>query len=189
MDQAQRPASGCSRGQQAPMPEKQILPLAAQIAQLPCAITRNVSRDLIDGNGHMNVLHYLDFGSAAADAVVREIGIDDAYRADRQLGLFTVEHHLRYYSELIEDDTADLYARVLDRSPKVVHMISFAVDRHRKRLSATLEMVLVHVDLTRRLPVAMPVDIAAAFDKHVRYSSTLEWSAPVCGAMGVRRQP
>ncbi|OBH84677.1 hypothetical protein A5679_26510 [Mycobacterium scrofulaceum] len=170
------------------MPEKQILPSAAQVAQLPCAIARTVSRDLIDGNGHMNVLHYLDFGSTAADALVREIGIDDAYRADRQVGLFTVEHHLRYYSELIEDDTADLYARVLDRSPKVVHMMSFAVDRYRQRLSATLEMVLVHVDLTRRLPVTMPVDIAAVFDEHVRYSSILEWAAPVCGAMGVRRQ-
>lgn len=135
----------------------------------------------------MNVLHYLDFGSAAADALVREIQIDEDYRTDRQLGLFTAEHHLRYYSELIEGDTADVYARVLDRSAKVVHMISFAVDRSRQRLSATLEIVLVHVDLTRRLPVAMPADIAAGFDKHISYSSTLEWAAPVCGAMGVRR--
>ncbi|WP_255309473.1 thioesterase family protein [Mycobacterium malmoense] len=189
MDQVQGAASRCGHFQQAPMPRQQSLPSAAQVAQLPCSVTRTVSRDLIDGNGHMTVLHYLDFGSAAADALVREIGIDDAYRADRQLGFFTVEHHLRYYSELIEHDTADLYARVLDRSLKVVHMISFAVDRYRQRLSATLEMVLVHVDLTRRLPVAMPVDIAAAFDEHVRYSSTLEWAAPVCGAMGVRRQP
>jgi acyl-CoA thioester hydrolase len=135
----------------------------------------------------MNVVHYLDFGSIAADARVRQIGIDDAYRADREFGLFTAEYHLRYYSELIEHDTADLYARVLDCSPKVVHMISFIVDQRQQRLSATLEIILVHVDLRRRRPVAMPADIAAGFEEHTRYSSALDWSAPVCGAMGVRR--
>ncbi|MFP1153652.1 thioesterase family protein [Mycobacterium sherrisii] len=146
-----------------------------------------MSGDLIDGNGHMNVLHYLDFGSAAADALVRQIGIDDAYRVDRQLGVFTVEHHLRYYSELIEHDIVDVYARVLERSPKVVHLMSFTVDRRRERLSGTLEIVLVHVDLARRRPVAMPTDIAAGFDEHIAHSSALGWPAPVCGAMGVRR--
>ncbi|SOX53880.1 hypothetical protein MAAFP003_2556 [Mycobacterium ahvazicum] len=134
----------------------------------------------------MNVVHYLDFGSDAADALVRRIGVDETYRAKRRLGLFTAEHHLRYYSELIKDDTVDVYARVLQRSAKVVHLMSFTVDRHRQRLSGTLEIVLVHVDLVRRRPEAIPADIAAGLDEHIGSSSRLGWVAPICGAMGVR---
>ncbi|WP_231985433.1 thioesterase family protein [Mycobacterium sp. E796] len=141
----------------------------------------------IDANGHMNVVHYLDFGSAAADVLVRGIGIDDIYRAERRLGVFTAEHHLRYYSELVEHDVVDVHARVLDSSARVVHMMSFLVNRSRQQLAGTLEIVLVHVDLDDRRPVAMPADVATGFAEHSAYSSTLKWAAPVCGAMGIRR--
>ncbi len=62
-------------------------------------------------------------------------------------------------------------------------MMSFVVDLGRQRWSATLEMVLLHVDLAVRRPVAMP----AGFARHIAHSSTLWWVAPVWGAMGVRR--
>lgn len=152
------------------------------------AMCRNADRrrELIDANGHMNVLHYLEFGSSAADALVRQVGIDDAYRADRRLGFFTAEHHLRCYSELFEHGAVDVHARVLDRSAKVVHMMPFVLDRRRQRLSGTLEPGLVHVDLTRRRPVAMPADVAAGLDDYVACSSRLDWAAPLCGTMGVR---
>jgi acyl-CoA thioester hydrolase len=84
------------------------LPTAAQVAELPNPLRCNVTDDRIDANGHMNVLHYLDFGSSGADALVRQIGIDDAYRAQRRLGVFAPEHHLRYYSELLERDETDV---------------------------------------------------------------------------------
>ena len=163
------------------------LPTPSQVADLPNPLRRNVTADLIDTNGHMNVLHHLDFGSSGADALVRQIGIDDVYGVQRQPGAFTVEHHLRYYSELLERDKVDVYSRVLARTDRVVHMMSFMVIRARHRLASTLEIVLIHVDRTTRRPTTMPIDIAAGFDQHIRWSSELGWPAPVCGAMGVRR--
>ena len=78
---------------------------AKQIAELPNPLQRSVNADLVEMNGHMNVPHYLDFGSSGADLLVRQVGIYDAYRAQRQLGVFTAEHHLRYYNELCEHET------------------------------------------------------------------------------------
>jgi acyl-CoA thioester hydrolase len=163
------------------------VPSAAQIAELGNRLQRNVSSELIDTNGHMNVLYHLDFGSSGADVLMQQIGIDDAYRAQRRLGVFTVEHHLRYHSELLENDGIDVYNRVLDRSSTVVHMMSFVVNRDAERLSSTLEIVLIHVDLGTRRPVAIPADIAAGLDRHISKSSKLGWAAPICGVMGVRR--
>lgn len=80
-----------------------------------------------------------------------------------------------------------MYCRVLDRTEKVVHMMSFVVDRNRQSLSSTLEIVLIHVDLVTRRPLAVPADIANGFDHHITWSEGLDWPAPVCNAMGVRR--
>ena len=66
-------------------------------------------------------------------------------------------------------------------------MMSFVMDRNGRRLSSTLEIALIHVDLATRRPSTMPTVIASGFDRHISWSSELDWPAPVCGAMGVRR--
>jgi|GEM_PF-5643721 len=136
------------------MPSEQTLPEAAQIAQLPCAVERIVDHIYIDANGHMNVVHHLDFGSAAADALVRGIGIDDTHRAERRPGVFTAEHHLRYYSELVEHDMVDVHARVLDSSARVVHMMSLLVNRScqqwREHWRSCLFMLISSIAVRRR---------------------------------------
>ncbi|MGK8507165.1 thioesterase family protein [Nocardia asiatica] len=163
------------------------LPTAPQIREIPAALTATVTEAETDGNGHMNVLHYLDRNSQAVDVLVREAGVDERYRHDRRLGLFTAEHHLSYYGELREGDSFSVHARVLDRSDKAVHMMTFLLDRERDRLSNTLEIVLVHVDLEQRRSTPLPRDIASAFDGFLARLSALDWNAPICGAMRIRR--
>jgi acyl-CoA thioester hydrolase len=146
-----------------------------------------VDPSLIDANGHMNVIHYLDFGATAVDALVRAVGITDVYRDERRLGVFTAEHHVRYYAELAEQNRVVVYPRVLANSEKVCHLMAFLVDDARQCLSATVELVLIHVDLSTRRPVPMPLDIAARFAEQAVFSASLGWAAPVCGVMGIRR--
>ncbi|MEV5835431.1 thioesterase family protein [Nocardia sp. NPDC052112] len=164
-----------------------LLPTFEQVLLLPDSIEGTVTSDFIDLNGHMNVVHYLDRNSDGADVLVRQIGIDEAYRSERRLGLFTAEHHLMYYSELREGDKFTVHTRVLGRTDKAVHMMTFLLDRSGERLSNTLEIMLVHVDLEARRAAAMPEDITAGFDHHIARSAALNWAAPTCGAIGLRR--
>lgn len=161
-------------------------PTVADITALPEALVAAVSSEFVDFNGHMNVLHYLEFTSLGADALVRGIGIDDAYHAKRRLGVFTAEHHLRYYGELLEGDSFAVYGRFLNRSTKVVHLMTFLVDQRRDRLACTLEIVLVHVDLASRRPTPIPEDVGGALDQRLIEGDAMNWAAPTCGAMGVR---
>lgn len=163
------------------------LPSVAQIRELPAVLEGRVSAREIDDNGHMNVLYYLEHNIRAADILLRAAGLDEQYRRERRLGLFTTEHHIAYYSELREGDPLTVHARVLERADKAVHMMTFLVDPQRERLSNTLEIMLVHVDLERRRAASMPEDLAAAVDDLVAVSGKLSWSAPVCGVMGIRR--
>ncbi|MFE9327484.1 thioesterase family protein [Nocardia sp. NPDC052278] len=164
-----------------------LLPTVAQVLALPHQAQDVVTPDFIDENGHMNIRHYLEFCSDCAETVVKDIGVDDTYRAVRRMGLFAAEHHLRYYSELHEGDTFSAHSRVLGRTDKAVQMLTFLLDRSHDRLASTVELVLVHVDLERRRSTAFPQDIAAGFDKYIAVSDATDWPAPTCGTMNVGR--
>ncbi|MET0698863.1 MAG: hypothetical protein ABWY93_04285 [Mycobacterium sp.] len=73
----------------------------------------------------MNVLHYLDFGSSGADALIRQVGLDDAYGVQGRLGVFTAEHHLRYYAPSNGPNRQscphDVFCRGPEETPLVVH--------------------------------------------------------------------
>jgi acyl-CoA thioester hydrolase len=162
-------------------------PTVAQVLELPALVKGSVTADYIDANGHMNIRHYLDHCASSADAICREIGIDDAYRAERRMGVFTAEHHLRYTGELHLGEEFTVHARVLDLSDKVGHLMAFLVDRTHDVLACTVEIVLIHVDMDSRRPLPMPADIAAGWQRWLQQSQALKWAAPVCGAMGIRR--
>ncbi|MGW4125696.1 thioesterase family protein [Nocardia sp. NPDC004711] len=163
------------------------LPTLEQVLSLPNPVEGIVTADLIDLNGHMNVAHYLHHNSKGAGALLRNVGVDESYLSDRRLGLFTTEHHIMYYSELREGDKFSVHTRVLGRTDKAVHMMTFLFDRSRECLSNTLEVLSLHVDLETRKATPMPQDIATGFDRHLSISADLGWTAPTCGAITLRR--
>lgn len=60
-------------------------------------------------------------------------------------------------------------------------------DTGRGRIADTLEILLIHVDLRHRRAVELPADIADSLDEHIARSRALPWTAPRCGAIGIRR--
>ncbi|XKH58006.1 thioesterase family protein [Citricoccus nitrophenolicus] len=164
-----------------------VVPSAEEVLQIPVSWTDEVPEDWIDMNNHMNIRHYLDLGGLSTDQVIRNLGIDDDYRASRRMGLFTAEQHLTYLQEMRLGTPITAHVRVLDRSSKVCHLVALIMDREKGLLACIFETVLVHVDLDSRRGVEFPDDIAAAYDHlladdHASYS----WPAPVCGIMGPR---
>ncbi|GAA1529743.1 thioesterase family protein [Nocardioides humi] len=163
------------------------LPTYEQVLDLPVLLESEVTPDFIDVNGHMNVRHYLDAGAHGADVLCRRIGIDDAYRAQRRLGIFTAEHHIRYFSEMHEGEKLSVHTAVVDRSARAGHLLSFILDRDGERLACTVEIVIVGVDMDTRRPAEFPADVAAALDERVEAARRLPWPLPLSGAMGIRR--
>ncbi|MGW5386742.1 acyl-CoA thioesterase [Nocardia sp. NPDC003963] len=139
-----------------------------------------------DENDHMNIAHYFDLCVRATTGVFDRVGITDEYRTERGTGFFTGEHHIRYYSETRIGEEVSVYVRGVDRSEKVVHAMALLVNDTTRRLSCTLELTAVHVDLRTRSAVPFAADTAAAFDRELA-SAAVGWPVPTCGAMGVRR--
>lgn len=160
-------------------------PSYAQVLDLPVSLTRTVPEEFIDVNGHMNIGRYLEVASSGLWMSTASIGLGEGYIDERNLSTFTVEHHLRYLSELRLGDELTVHTRILERSDKIIHTIVFVLDRTREALAATCETVLIHIDLGTRRPVSFPDDIAKGLDTLID-DHAVAWPAPLSGSMGVR---
>jgi acyl-CoA thioester hydrolase len=161
------------------------LPTYDDVLALPTLIEATVTADFIDANGHMNIRHYLDHGAESADVLCKEVGITEDYRQTRRMGVFTVEHHLRYLAEMREGDAFSVHTSVIKRSDKAAHLLAFLVVDTGARLACTMEIVLVHVGMDTRKPMPFPEDVAAGWDRVIARTS-VPWPMPVSGVMGVR---
>lgn len=79
----------------------------------------------------------------------------------------------------------DIYGRVIGRSAKRVHFMMFMVNQRQDVLSAVFESLGSFADLTTRRTAPFPDDIAQKIDALLAVHQTLDWQAPVCGALQV----
>jgi acyl-CoA thioester hydrolase len=164
------------------------LPTYAQVVELPAQITRSVPPEFIDENGHMNIGRYLELGGHALwQRFQHDLGMDESYIPERGMSTFTAEHHLQYFSELLEGEDVSVRVRLLERSDKILHTVALVVNESQQRIACAVETIVVHIDMSRRRPTPFPDDVAALLDAALR-TDDLAWPAPVCGAMGVRRR-
>jgi hypothetical protein len=75
--------------------------------------------------------------------------------------MFAVEEHIRYLGELREGDPLEVRSRLLEVAPKSLRILHVMTDPVRARVSATAEVVGVHIDLGTRRSTPLPPDVAA----------------------------
>lgn len=117
-------------------------------ATLPITGDRQIPQSWTDYNGHMNEAYYLEAGAAATDRFMELIGADADYVAAGQ-SYFTVENHLRYLDELKEGERLIITTQVLEGEGKKMKLFHFLKNADGK-LAATMETLLLHVDLNSR---------------------------------------
>ena len=123
------------------------LPLP-QTGDLPVTVDRQVPQSWTDYNGHMNEAHYVEASAAASDRFMEMIGADGNYIASGK-SYFTVENHVRYLDEIKAGERLRVTTQVLNASGKKLHLFHTLMAGEAK-VSATVETMLVHVDLSTR---------------------------------------
>ncbi|MFW5641611.1 MAG: carnitine 3-dehydrogenase [Roseicyclus sp.] len=129
---------------------------------LPVTAQLQVPTSYVDYNGHMNEAPYMEVAARASDRVMEVIGADAAYIAEG-LSYFTAENHLRYLAEIDIGATITVTTQALGGDGRKLHLF------HRfwtggKTPAATVETLMLHVDLSTRrvVPPAPQVAEAAA---------------------------
>lgn len=118
-----------------------------------------VEPEWIDYNGHLNMAYYNVLFDRCVDQAYAPLGLDETYVRDRNASFFTAETHLCYLRELHE--RAPVYAtfQLLDFDAKRIHGFQELYHAEEGWLSATCEVMSLHVDTLHKRVAPWPDDV------------------------------
>lgn len=122
---------------------------------------------------------------ASAWPLFKLMGIDRNYFQERRLGIFDLEHHIRYLKELHVGDVVTLHGRFLARNKTRMHGMQFIVNSESNELTCMIEYVATSANLLERRMNAFPDDVANRLDALIDSDQNFTWPAPVCGIMSL----
>lgn len=144
-----------------------------------------VTDDLIDGYGHMNMVHYLGAFSRAAD-----VRLDAAIRLSRDgsviSGLVTAEARVAYKKEAMCGDDLLLTTWIADIDEKRVHVVQ-AMVRGDGTLLSTAEQLFLNFNLLSRRVEPFQPDVMAELRRRVEADSGTFDPGIVSRRMGIPR--
>jgi len=166
-------------------PGRVVFPTVTQVRELPLQHRYTVPADWRDRNGHVNVQYYLRLYDLGGYEILEDTDVDEKALLAQGFGLFDLEHHIRYRSEVLVGNDVSGYNRLLGISDKRFHGMYFIVNDTEDRLACTVEYLSAGVDLAARRSAAFPAEMKAGMERLLASHLALSWLAPVCGAMGV----
>ena len=142
---------------------------------LPPVIHREpVQKDWLDYNGHMNVAYYVLIFDHATDAFLEMVGLNETYRAATDGSVFVVESHITYEQEVLADSVVEVSTHLLNYDSKRLHLFHTMHPEGSDDTLATIEIMLLHVNLISRRTTAFPETIKSRFqtlaDQHSGFS-------------------
>ncbi len=149
----------------------------------PACLRMTVPESYRDRNGHMNMRWYIAIFDDAGDNLYVRLGLTPEYHREHMTGMFDLEHHLNFLSEVLPGDNVAVYARLVGQSARRLHWLMFMVNETRGRLAALFECVSAFADLRARKTAPFPLEIASRIAANGAVAAELDWPAPVCGAM------
>jgi acyl-CoA thioester hydrolase len=158
------------------------------LADLPITNTKDITEEFIDIMGHMNVMWYTHIFDYGTRNLFASFGFGEDYVRRTGMGSFALESHIRYLAELRQGDTAIVYSRVLDRSEKLIHFMSFMMRKRDGTLAAIVETLGGHADLSQRRVTPFPQEILDKLDPLLAAHQALSWAPPICGHIGIKKK-
>ena len=155
---------------------------------LPDIWRERVAPEWCDYNNHMNLAYYVLIFDHATDAFYNSLGLDDAYRASTECSTFAVESHTNYIAEVHEGDEVYCTAQLLDYDEKRLHYFHCMYHAEKGFLSATTELMAVHVDMKVRRVAPMGKAVLRAAEEMFGTHRDLPRPAQAGRSIGIRRK-
>ncbi len=157
----------------------------AQVRQLEKAAEKRIPPGYLDENQHVNVQYYMRLFERGLMAFFDGVGLGAVYTAADVYGNFALEQHIRYFDEILVDETVGIYIRLVALGVKRAYIMGFLVNESREELAAIVEIVMMNVDMAARRGAPFPPDAKRRLDALLARQQALPWAAPVCGVMRI----
>ncbi|GAA3705368.1 thioesterase family protein [Oceanisphaera sediminis] len=131
----------------------------------------------IDYNGHMNDACYVLVFSKAIDEFMVQIGLDEAFRAEYQVSVYTLQSMVHYLREVSLGEPLQVDARLLESDAKKLRV--FFTMRHGDSGMelAAMETLLLHMDMSAHRAAPMLPDTADRVATLQQRQGNQDWPA------------
>jgi acyl-CoA thioester hydrolase len=109
-----------------------------------------IKKEWTDYNNHMNMAYYVMVFDQIWEIILEkfEMGENSAKLTNRST--MVVETHTTYNNEVKEGDEVEVVLTFFDHDKKRLHFKMEMIEKHSKKLSATLESLSLYIDLSKR---------------------------------------
>jgi len=154
----------------------------------PIIHTTAIRPEWLDYNDHLNVAYYLLIFDQAGEALVHSLGLGEGVTRVTGISWVVLENHITYDNEVTVRDIVDIHVQLLDHDQKRLHLyFEMHVKGDKGYLAATLEQMLLCVDLNERRSTLFPDNVQAEIQSLTRRHANLPQLWNIGRQIGIRR--
>ena len=109
-----------------------------------------IKKEWTDYNNHMNMAYYVLVFDQIWEIVLEKFKMGEQSAKTTNMSTMVVETHTTYNNEVKEGDEVNINLTFFDHDKKRLHFKMEMIEKSSKKLSATLEMLSLYIDLDKR---------------------------------------
>ena len=109
-----------------------------------------IKSEWTDYNNHLNMAYYVLIFDVAWEVILKKFNMGEDSAKTSGMSTMVVETNTTYDNEIQEGDEVEILLTYFDHDKKRLHFRLEMIEKNSKKLSSTIEMLSLHVDLKKR---------------------------------------
>jgi acyl-CoA thioester hydrolase len=109
-----------------------------------------IKKEWTDYNNHMNMAYYVLVFDQIWEKILGKFKMGEQSAKTTNMSTMVVETHTTYNNEVKEGDEVEINLTFFDHDKKRLHFKMEMIEKSSKKLSATIEMLSLYIDLNKR---------------------------------------
>ena len=144
--------------------------------------TYKITKDWVDYNNHLNMAYYVLIFDKAWEVMLEKFQMGETSAKKTNKSTMVVETHTTYNNEVKENENVDVFLTYFDHDKKRLHYKLEMIEKNTQKLSATIEMISLYVDLKERRVAEFEKDKLKIMDNFIstnksKFTSDLKFSS------------
>ena len=127
-----------------------------------------IKKEWTDYNNHMNMAYYVLIFDQVWEIMLQKFKMGEDSAKTEKMSTMVVETHTTYNNEVKEGDEVEINLTFFDHDKKRLHFKMEMLEKTTKKLSATLEMLSLYIDLNKRKVAEFEEDKLKLMDDFIK---------------------
>ena len=131
-----------------------------------------IKKEWTDYNNHMNMAYYVLVFDQLWEIMLAKFKMGEESAKTTQMSTMVVETHTTYNNEVKEGEEVEINLTFFDHDKKRVHLKMEMIEKSSKKLSATIEMLSLYIDLDKRKVSEFEVEKVKLMDEFINLNKS-----------------